>query len=442
MIVVVAVVVLVGWIAAVAALAGQSSLSGDRSAGSGGGSPQGGAEGAGKEETSQLRNASEQTNDVEEGEPSKQEDPGQTEQDVAGQGTPPQDGQTPVDGGADTGEVFDPLEEEGQPQDGSTGDREGQTAETEMKRARAASEDFITAAYGYSGESEDDYLEGTEQAASGEVYDSPGGSMLKGYSQAAPECGMRSTAILEEFEVIGQSPEGLDAAVTFSVEDGSSDSSDGQTHTFSQDQRLTTSGDSYEVSGVSMEELISDTTPRESCPGAQSSDASSSDTSSTEDSSEGVQDEIKPSGTSVADEDRAKAAAGRYIASAYGYTGESGKEYRDGINRTSDTKALYNSPGGERIREYARTAEKGGITAAAVMESFEITNTDRGVVKGTAYFKVGREYDRHGEIKGETTPFEVDLTISPVRSTYEVSASSLEREASGESGAGPAKKTS
>ena len=441
-IVVVAVVVLVGWIAAVAALAGQSSLSGDRSAGSGGGSPQGGAGDAGSDSSARNQeaasaNASPETT-AEEGAEDGQGEPSGGDHSEASEPDQGSHSGQAVTGEAETGDVFGPLEEQSQPQGDSTGSGEAKNAETEIARARAASEDFITAAYGYSGESEDDYLEGIEQAASEQIYDSPGGSMLKGYSQAAPECGMRSTAILEEFEVIGQSPEGLDAAVTFSVEDA-----DGQTHTFSQDQRLTTSGDSYEVSGVSMEELISDTTPRESCPGAQSSGASSSDTSSSDASSEGVQDEIKPSGTSVADEDRAKAAAGRYISSAYGYTGESGKDYRDGINRTADTKALYSSPGGERIREYAKAAEEDGITAAAVMESYEITtSTDGGIVKGTAYFKVGREYDRYGQITGETTSFEVDLTLSPVRSTYEVSASSLEREVSEKSETRPAKKTS
>lgn len=252
-IVIVGVVVLVGWIAAVAALAGQSDPSGSRSAGNGG-SQQGGAEGAGAGDTSQQQTAPEQTNDEEEGEPSEQ-DPGQTEQAMAGEGTPPQDGQPPVDGGADTGEVFDPLEEDSQQgasqQHSGSSERQqptgGGPAEIDRTRARAASERFITAAYGYTGGSSEDYLGAVEQATAEEIHDSPGGSMLKGYSKAAPECGMKSTAILEEFEIIGRSVDGLDASVTFTVEDGSSDSSDGQTHTYRQDQRLISSDGAYEV---------------------------------------------------------------------------------------------------------------------------------------------------------------------------------------------------
>lgn len=417
-IIVVGVVVVVGWIAVVSALAGGS-----------GGSRQGGAEGASREQAAST-NASPETTSGDNSED------GQGEQSSADQGgaEPPVDGaetgQT-VAPKADTQEVFDPLEEESPTHSASAGNDEAGSegpAEIERTRARAASERYITAAYGYTGESAEDYLAAVEQAASEEIYDSAGGSMLKGYSQAAPECGMKSTAILEEFEVIGQSPEGLDASVTFSVEDA-----DGQIHQFSQNQRLDSSNGAYEVSGVSVERLISDTDPRESCPGGNSEDASGGD----------QQAEVKPDSTGVADEDRAKAAADRYITAAYGYTGDSGKEYREHISRAADKETLYRSPGGERVQGYARSAEKDGITAAAVMESFEIDSTEGQKVEGTAYFRVGREYDRYAEIKGESTPFAVDLTLTPVRSTYEVSSASAEQEVSEQriGGAG-AKKTS
>ncbi|MDN5697272.1 MAG: hypothetical protein L0G70_04760, partial [Rubrobacter sp.] len=378
--IIVGVVLLVAWIAAISALAGGS-----------GGSRQGGAEGSANDSSGQEQAASanaspetttEDNGESEQGEQSSTDQGAQTEETVAGE--------------AGTGDVFGPLEEEGQTQGGSTGsDAEGRDgpADTEITRARAASERYITAAYGYSGESDDECIEGIEQAASEEIYDSPGGSMLEGYSNAATDCGMKSTVILEEFEVIGQGSEGLDATVTFRVEDA-----DGQVHKFSQDQRLTISGETYEVSRVSMEELISETSPTESCPGANSE----------KDGSGAGEAEIKPSDTSVADEDRAKAAADRYITSVFGYTGDSAKEYREGISRTADTQKLYASPAGERIQEYARAAEQDGITAAAVMESFEITAgsgeaTEGSTIEGTAYFRVGKEYDRYGELKGEST---------------------------------------
>ena len=430
-VVVVGVVLVVGWIAAIAAFAGGSN-----------GSRQGGAEGAASDSSGQQQaSANAASADASAGTTAEQESESSSESatqpSTTDQGEAPEGGQTdPQQAGtteAQTQQVFDPLEEDnggsgGQPDGSSEGEQAGQTglSETDTTRARAASERYIVAAYGYTVDSKTEYLEGIEQAASEEIYDSPGGKMLEGYAKAAPECGMRSTAILEEFEVLGKSPEGFDVSVTFTVEDA-----DGETHTFRQDQRLSSTQGGYEVSGVSVEELTSDTTPTESCPGAKPKESGSGNPEA----------EVKPDETGVADEDRAKAAADRYITSAYGYTGNSASEYREGIARTADTQSLYRSPGGKQIRDYERAAEKDGITAAAVMERVEITATEGSTIEGTAYFRVGKEYDRYGELKGESTPFKVDLTLSPVRSTYEVSSSSVERETSDSGEAGPEKKT-
>lgn len=407
--IIIGVVIVVGWIAAISALAGGSK-----------GSQQGGAEGAASDSSVQEQASADAPANA----------PSET---TADQGEAPEGGETDpqqaVAGEAKTGDVFDPLEEEnqdssGQP-DGSTDSEQagpGGLSEIDKTRARAASEHYIVAAYGYSGGSEDAYLEGIERAASEQIYGSPGGAMLEGYSKAAPECGMRSTAILEEFEVVGQSPDGLDVAVTFSDEDA-----DGETHTFRQDQRLTSTEGGYEVSGVSMEELISNTTPTQSCPGAQSK----ADDNSKEGESGGEgESEVKPDETGVADEDRAKAAADLYITSAYGYTGESGKEYHDRIARTVNEEKFYSSTGGQRVQEYAKAAENEGMKSAAVMERFEISSTEGSSIEGTAYSRVAESYDRYGGIKGQSTPFAIDLKLSPSRSTYEVSSASAERQVS------------
>ena len=288
-------------------------------------------------------------------------------------------------------------------------------AEIDTTRARTASERYIVAAYGYTGSDEEEYLEGIEQAASEEIYDSPGGQQLAGYAKAAPECGMKSTAIVEEFEVLGQSEEGLDAAVTFSVDDA-----DGQTHTFLQEHRLSSANGVYEVSEVSVEELISETTPTESCPGSQADE--SEDGGSSPDSS-----------GAVSDEKQARSAAGRFVAAAYGYTGNSTQEYRAEVEKTAITAELLSSPGGERIKDYSEVAGKEGIKAAAKLERFEITGGSSEEVEGVAYFDVAGSYDRYGQLEGNTTPYRQELTLKPYEGSYRVSFASAEKEIGGDS---------
>lgn len=347
---------------------------------------------------------------------------------------PPQQGSVPEG-------AFDPMEEDGgQPEDSGGGDAASESepsapepsesepsepqpsaAEIDTTRARTASEQYIVAAYGYTGSDEQEYLSAIEQAASEEIYRSPGGKQLRDYAKAAPKCGMKSTAILEEFEVVGQGAEGLDVTVTFTVEDA-----DGQTHTFRQQQRLSSANGAYEVSGVSVEELISNTTPTESCPGSQANE--STDKGSSPDSN-----------GAVADEQQVRSAAGRFIAAAYGYTGNSTEDYRAGVEQTAITEELLGSPGGERIKGYSETAGTDGIKAAAKMEHFEITSNSGEEVEGVAYFDVGRAYGRDGNLRGQTTPYKQELTLKPYEGSYRVSSASAEEEIEGKSAtSGPA----
>lgn len=138
----------------------------------------------------------------------------------------------------------------------------GALNDTGQTRARAAAEQFVSAAYGYTGTSNDDYLEGIEQVAGDDIYSSPGGERLKDYANAAPECGMRSTAVLDDFEIVQTAPEGVAATAYFTVNDG------GTEHTFKQNQILqATDEGNYQIIGVAVEELTSDTQPTETCPG-------------------------------------------------------------------------------------------------------------------------------------------------------------------------------
>jgi hypothetical protein len=311
---------------------------------------------------------------------------------------------------------------EDEEQEGDTGQPAGAgtITDTDLARAKAASESYLTAAYGYTGTSAEDYLGGVEEAAAEEVFGSPGGEKLEGYSEAAPACGMVSIVVLDEFEVIGNGPDGLDALTTFSVEDA-----DGQTHRFSQEHRLSFSEGVYQVAAVSVEELISDTTPRESCPGSANENPESPDDGSVqsgEDSAETGEE------LDARQKEQVRSAADRFITSAYGYTGESEEQYREAIDRTTVSGGFFESPGGERIDGYARRVGEEGMEAAAKMERFEITRVSGEDIEGVAYFEVGSSYDRYANVEGETAAYRQPLTVSPYESSYRVSAAGTEEQ--------------
>lgn len=147
-------------------------------------------------------------------------------------------------------------------EDGSEDEDSTQLNPEQQTRARTAAEQYISAAYGYTGTSHDDYMAGIGRTASEEILSSPGGERLEDYSNAAPECGMASTATLDEFEIVETAPEGIAATAYFTVTDGQ------DAHTFKQDQILkATDEGGYQMLGVSVEELTSDTQPMETCPG-------------------------------------------------------------------------------------------------------------------------------------------------------------------------------
>ncbi|WP_047865427.1 hypothetical protein [Rubrobacter aplysinae] len=323
------------------------------------------------------------------------------------------DDQAP-EGSEDTENTEDEEQEEGTGQPVGA----GTITDTDLARAKAASESYLTAAYGYTGTSAEDYLGGIEEAASEEVFGSPGGEKLEGYSEAAPECGMVSTVILDEFEVIGSGPDGLDALTTFSVEDA-----DGQTHRFSQEHRLSFSEGVYQVAAVSVEELISDTTPRESCPGSANENPESPDDESVQ---SGEDSEETGEELDAGQKEQVRSAADRFITAAYGYTGDSENEYREAIERTTVSDRFFESPGGDRIDGYAKRVGEEGMEAAAKMERFELTGTSGEDIEGVAYFEVGSSYDRYANIEGEPIAYRQPLTLSPYEGSYRVSAAAAE----------------
>lgn len=140
----------------------------------------------------------------------------------------------------------------------------------------------------------------------------------------------------------------------------------------------------------------------------------------------------EPGDLTETQEERVESAADRFVTAAFGYTGNSEREYRKGILDAALARGLYRSPGGKKIQKYAKAAGEDGITAAAVMDRFEITRTDPNQVEGIAHFRVGREYNQYAEIRGESTAFTQKLTLSPAYSSYFVSWAEPEKQVEGD----------
>jgi hypothetical protein len=143
-------------------------------------------------------------------------------------------------------------------------------------------------------------------------------------------------------------------------------------------------------------------------------------------------DNPKVDGLSDTDRERMRLAASKFVAAAYGYSGDSEEEYRQGIADTALLTDLYNSPGGERIdEEYAPAIKEDGSDTLAKLQSFEVTSIEDGLAVGEATFTVssGGEYNRYGELEGgESTEFTQELTLAPYSEIYKVVSASVEQE--------------
>jgi len=127
------------------------------------------------------------------------------------------------------------------------------------------------------------------------------------------------------------------------------------------------------------------------------------------------------------DEGRARLAAAKFVAAAYGYTGDDRDEYYQSVGETvlwphfrgSD---FYSSPGGEEVRRFAAQVESSGTTSAAKLDRFEVEASTEGEVAGYAYFRTADSYDRYGEIEGDVTSYRQRLELTRYGALFKVSS--------------------
>lgn len=104
---------------------------------------------------------------------------------------------------------FDPLGKNPKP---------GDLTETQTQRVKDTADRFITAVYGYTGNSREDYEQGIEQAAlTHGLYRSPGGERIQQYAKAAGEGGITSAAVMDRFEITGTSTGRVEGVAYFEV---------------------------------------------------------------------------------------------------------------------------------------------------------------------------------------------------------------------------------
>lgn len=240
-IVIIAVLALAAWIGVAFALGGGSGGDG----GSGGqraSAPETTAEEQGVDETTAAkREGEEQAASGEDSEEGSEKGPPPTHPDVPSEPSPPGDwkqgqgsegGEPPVadnpdsgssgssggsSGDDDSGEAesggeqqsMDPLGKNPEP---------GDLTETQARRVKDTADRFITAAYGYTGNSREDYEQGIEQAALPHgLYRSPGGERIQEYAKAVGEDGITSAAVMDRFEITGTSTGRVEGVAYFEV---------------------------------------------------------------------------------------------------------------------------------------------------------------------------------------------------------------------------------
>jgi hypothetical protein len=94
-------------------------------------------------------------------------------------------------------------------------------AETEGERVRFAAAEFVSAAYGYSGEDSDEYNQGVGRTVVWPAfYDSVGAAEVTRYAEQVENAGTRSAAKLTRFEVEETTPENATGYAYFETGEG------------------------------------------------------------------------------------------------------------------------------------------------------------------------------------------------------------------------------
>jgi hypothetical protein len=123
----------------------------------------------------------------------------------------------------------------------------------------------------------------------------------------------------------------------------------------------------------------------------------------------GIQDRRVP--LTPADENRAEGAAARFVAAAYGYSGEDRDEYLDALNALLVPQKFYASPSSKEIERLSEQVETTGTKGAAKMSAFEIEKVEGEHVEGYAYFETADSYDRYGRLVGDEKGYRQRLTL-------------------------------
>lgn len=120
------------------------------------------------------------------------------------------------------------------------------------------------------------------------------------------------------------------------------------------------------------------------------------------------------------DKQLARAAAGKFVAAAYGYTGTDWKAYLNGLDPLVCHKRFFSSPGGKAVSRYAGKIEEGGVKSAAKLEHFTITSHTKTTVHGEASFITAESYNRYGDLKGTRKHYLQGLTLALYKAAYKV----------------------
>ena len=123
----------------------------------------------------------------------------------ANEATTPPEGATHEPGG------YDPLE---------TGAKPGDLSETEKGRITMAATNFVLAAYGYTGENQREYSTPLNRTIfPWTFYESSGGAYVKDYRRRINDGGVKSSAVVDRFEIKETSLEEAKGVAHFVVED-------------------------------------------------------------------------------------------------------------------------------------------------------------------------------------------------------------------------------
>lgn len=118
---------------------------------------------------------------------------------------------TPPEGATNEPGIYDPLE---------TGAKPGDLSETQKRRINMAATNFVLAAYGYTGDEEKEYTTPLNRTIFPyQFYESPGGAYVKDYRRRIKDGGVKSSAVVDRFELKESSLEEAKGVAHFVVED-------------------------------------------------------------------------------------------------------------------------------------------------------------------------------------------------------------------------------